>query len=94
MRNVGEDAFMPDQFGDEVVIERTLDKSGASGFKFRNGKGGAIVSDKRDVLTKMCAQWQINIDSPLCMLTQDNAKTFLARTDPKVMYSVRLPHFI
>ncbi|KLT43062.1 P-loop containing nucleoside triphosphate hydrolase protein [Cutaneotrichosporon oleaginosum] len=87
MRNVGEDAFMPELFGDEIVIERNFDKSGASNFKFRASKDGKILSDKRDMLNKMCSQWQISIDSPLCMLTQDNAKTFLARTDPKVMYS-------
>lgn len=89
MRNVGEDAWRHDDFGDEIVIERTIDRTGASGYKFRGRKDGPIISDKRDTVNKMCNHWQINIDSPLCMLTQDNAKTFLARTDPKVMYSVR-----
>ncbi|BEJ01991.1 hypothetical protein CcaverHIS631_0606730 [Cutaneotrichosporon cavernicola] len=87
MRNVGEDAFMHDLFGDQVVIERNFDQSGSSNFKFRATKDGKILSDKRDTLTKMCNHWHINIDSPLCMLTQDNAKTFLAKTDPKIMYS-------
>jgi chromosome segregation ATPase len=88
MLNKGEEAFMPDLFGDEVVIERNFDQSGASNFKFRATRDGKILSDKRDMLTRMCNHWQINIDSPLCMLTQDNAKTFLARTDPQIMYSV------
>ncbi|GMK57361.1 hypothetical protein CspeluHIS016_0401950 [Cutaneotrichosporon spelunceum] len=87
MRNVGDDAFMHELFGDQVVIERNFDQSGSSNFKFRATKDGKILSDKRDMLTKMCNHWQINIDSPLCMLTQDNAKTFLAKTDPKIMYS-------
>ncbi len=88
MLNKGEEAFMPDLFGDEVVIERNFDQSGASNFKFRATRDGKILSDKRDMLTRMCNHWQINIDSPLCMLTQDNAKTFLSRTDPQIMYTV------
>lgn len=89
LANNGMEAFMPEKYPGAIVIERWIDKNGSSGYKFRATEDGKILSTKRDELVQICSHFNIEIDSPLTLLTQDNAKTFLASTDDRKLYEVR-----
>lgn len=49
---------------------------------------GKIVSTKRDDLNKILDHMNIQVDNPMNVLTQDNARSFIASTDEKVKYQV------
>jgi hypothetical protein len=88
MKNEGPSAFKPDVYGSTVIIERHIDKSGASSYKFRSTNEGKILASKREELTQYCDQFSIVIDSPITVLTQDQARSFLQSATPATLYKV------
>ncbi|WVR06445.1 hypothetical protein IAU60_003476 [Kwoniella sp. DSM 27419] len=85
--NKGPAAFKPDVYGPHIVIERTIGTNGSSAYKFRATKDGKTLANKRLELTAICENFNINIDSPLAILTQDQARSFLQNSDPRKLYS-------
>ena len=55
----------------------------------RAKRDGKIIANKRDELTAILARFSINADSPLTILTQDTAKTFLTSNTESDFYKVR-----
>ena len=88
MANRGPEAYKTEMYHQNVIIERTLMKSGASSYKFRAERGGRILASKRDELTQICQWFNITIDSPLTVLTQDQARSFLQNADDSTLYKV------
>lgn len=88
MANEEPGAFEHDKYGDNIIIDRTIDKSGASTYRFRAVPDGKILGSKREVITQICSHFDIDIDSPLTILTQDAAKSFLSQSDPHKLYAV------
>jgi chromosome segregation ATPase len=87
--NGGPDAHRPDVYGDEITIERTIMREGASTWKIRGKKHGQKeISKKREELTNICQAMSIQIDNPLTVLTQDQSRNFLASSDPAKKYDV------
>ncbi|WRT67894.1 uncharacterized protein IL334_004868 [Kwoniella shivajii] len=86
MANSGPEAFKPDIYDPHIIIERTISLNGSSGYKFRATRDGRTVANKRAELTAICENFSINIDSPLTILTQDQARSFLQSSDPHKMY--------
>ena len=89
MSNDGPEAFKPELYGPQIVIERTLHKNGSSGYKFRATRDGRIIAHKREELNEICQNFNITIDSPLTILTQDNARSFLQNATDEALYKVR-----
>lgn len=79
-KNEGSEAFQPDVYGDRILIERTIRSVGTSGFIIRNASG-RTVSTRRQTITEMLDWFGITIANPMTILTQTDAKTFLARSD-------------
>ena len=88
MSNQGNEAYKPELYNPNIVIERTIVKSGASTYTFRAERNGKILARKREELTHMCQWFNITIDSPLTILTQDNARSFLQNADHATLYKV------
>ncbi|WWC88499.1 uncharacterized protein L201_003410 [Kwoniella dendrophila CBS 6074] len=86
MANSGPEAFKPDVYGDQIVIERTISSNGSSGYKFKATRDGKTLFNKRSELTAISENYNINIDSPLTILTQDQARNFLSAADGKKLY--------
>ncbi|KAL1408182.1 hypothetical protein Q8F55_004987 [Vanrija albida] len=84
--NRGPGAFKPDVYGSRIIIERSIHSSGASGYTFKSSEGN-IIERKREALDDMLNHFRMDIDSPLTILTQDNAKTFLATADEKKLFT-------
>jgi hypothetical protein len=89
LENKGSGAFEPETYDPYLVIERTIAGiNGASGYKFRSTRDGKVLADKREVLTRIVDRFGLNIDSPLTVLTQDQARSFLQASDPGSLYKV------
>jgi hypothetical protein len=58
-------------------------------YKFRATKDGKVLADKRETLTRIVDRFGLHIDSPLTVLTQDQARSFLQASDPSSLYKVR-----
>ena len=90
MSNEGPEAFKPDVYGRQIVIERTIEKNGSSNYKFRAERNGKIMAHKKEELTQISQNFSIIIDSPLTILTQDNARSFLQNSTDENLYRVWL----
>ncbi|KAI8376349.1 uncharacterized protein BYT42DRAFT_574286 [Radiomyces spectabilis] len=85
--NKGADAYRHDIYGDYIQVERKLHKDGTGGYKIKDDKG-RIVSTKREELTAICDFMSIQVDNPLTVLSQDNARQFLNSSTPQDKYKL------
>ncbi|GAQ90174.1 DNA repair protein RAD18 [Klebsormidium nitens] len=76
LMNEGEDAYQHHLFGDRIIIERQVTAAGSSGFKLKSS-AGKIVYTKRDELDKMVDHFNINVENPCTVMSQDKVKQFL-----------------
>ena len=92
LNNSGIEAFRGDVYGPKIVIERMISSNGSSTYKFRGSKEGKIIASKRAELTHMVEHFNITVDSPLTVLTQDAARTFLQNANESSLYEVSRSH--
>ncbi|KAH8688882.1 P-loop containing nucleoside triphosphate hydrolase protein [Talaromyces proteolyticus] len=85
IKNQGDGAYMPDDFGKSIIVERHFSKHGTSGFKVKN-EGGKIVSTKRADLDAITDFFNLQIDNPMNVLSQDMARQFLSSSSAAEKY--------
>ncbi|KAF7545651.1 hypothetical protein G7Z17_g9018 [Cylindrodendrum hubeiense] len=85
IKNAGSDAYMPEVYGDSIVVERHFSKTGASGFKVKSSMG-RIVSTKKQEVDEISEWYALQIGNPLTVLSQDNARQFLNSATPAQKY--------
>eukprot|EP00051_Salpingoeca_urceolata_P024254 m.423407 g.423407 ORF g.423407 m.423407 type:complete len:1329 (+) comp20211_c2_seq3:397-4383(+) len=83
--NQGEDAFKPDLYGNVVTVERTFRRDGGSSYKLI-GADRKTKSKSKDELTALLDQHNIQVDNPVAVLNQDQAKSFITSSKPKDKY--------
>eukprot|EP00198_Chlamydomonas_reinhardtii_P007560 XP_001696897.1 structural maintenance of chromosomes protein 6A [Chlamydomonas reinhardtii] len=77
--NVGEDAFLPDLFGERITIERSIKAAGGTDVKLLDERGKRVTVGKpRDTLFAMLEHFCIDVTNPLTIITQDKARQFLS----------------
>ncbi|GAA5952783.1 hypothetical protein JCM21900_005801 [Sporobolomyces salmonicolor] len=86
LANKGEDSFKPDMYGTEITIERTMNKSGGGNYKIKNSEG-KTVDTKKATLDLILDHFNIQVDNPMTVLTQDQSRQFLASASPKDKYT-------
>jgi structural maintenance of chromosomes protein 6 len=86
LKNQGNDGYQRDVYGDSIIIERHFAKNGGSGYKLKNAAGRLISSKKGDV-DDLIEYYQLQVDNPMNVLTQDAAKTFITASTPKTKYN-------
>ncbi|WVQ83948.1 hypothetical protein IAT38_006092 [Cryptococcus sp. DSM 104549] len=86
LTNAGDMAYRPDLYPEQIVIERMIHANGSSRYNFRAEKNGKILGNKKSDLTAMLDFFNITVDSPLTVLTQDQARSFLRSVDDKTLY--------
>ncbi|ETS85485.1 hypothetical protein PFICI_03510 [Pestalotiopsis fici W106-1] len=86
IKNQGPDAYKPDLFGDSIIVERTFRINGTSGFKLKSA-AGRIISQKRDDVQDVVEYYCLQVDNPLNVLSQDNARQFLNSATPAQKYT-------
>ncbi|KAH9851599.1 P-loop containing nucleoside triphosphate hydrolase protein [Lenzites betulinus] len=69
LKNQGEEAYRPKDYGRSIVITRRFTKEGASSYKIKS-REGKLVSTKREELQAICDHMNIQVDNPMNILTQ------------------------
>ena len=85
LKNEGNDAYQPDVFGPSIIVERHFSRTGSSGYKLKNDRG-RIVSHKKSDVDDMIEYYQLMVDNPMNVLTQDAAKSFITSSTPAQKY--------
>ena len=77
VRNEGPDAFQHDTYGDKITVERIIPRTGTGGgYKLYNADGVEISKSRRD-LDDMLDHMNIQVENPVAILDQEEAKKFL-----------------
>lgn len=76
IRNRGKDAFKPDIYGESIILDLRISGEGLRTYKLRS-KSGQLVSSKKDELLAILDYYNIQVDNPVSILTQEMSKHFL-----------------
>ncbi|XP_022314343.2 structural maintenance of chromosomes protein 6-like isoform X1 [Crassostrea virginica] len=85
LRNRGPDAYKAGTYGDKIVVERKFTHDGSSSYKLKS-REGKVVSTKREELTAILDQFNIQVDNPVAILNQDTSRNFLNSKSPHDRY--------
>eukprot|EP01134_Creolimax_fragrantissima_P003209 CFRG3209T1 len=85
--NRGPETFRYAEFGDVIIVERSISQASASQYCLRSGINKKVISRKRDDLTEILDHFSIQIDNPVQILTQDTSREFLTKDDPTEKYN-------
>ncbi|KAH8661386.1 hypothetical protein BGZ60DRAFT_491271 [Tricladium varicosporioides] len=85
LKNEGNDAYQRDIYGNTIIIERNFSRSGTSGYKLKNENGRTVTSKKGDV-DELIEYYQLQVENPMNVLTQDAAKSFITSSTPSEKY--------
>ncbi|KAJ5110745.1 hypothetical protein N7532_001280 [Penicillium argentinense] len=85
IKNQGDGAYMSDDYGKSIIVERIFSKSGSSGFKIKS-ENGRIISTKKAELDAICDYFSLQIDNPMNVLSQDMARQFLSTSSAAEKY--------
>ncbi|XP_053315350.1 structural maintenance of chromosomes protein 6 [Spea bombifrons] len=76
LRNRGQDAFKPEVYGDSIVVQQHFTTDGNRSYKLKSATGG-LVSSKKEELVAILDHFNIQVDNPVSVLTQEMSKHFL-----------------
>ncbi|XP_066170860.1 structural maintenance of chromosomes protein 6 [Sylvia atricapilla] len=76
LRNQGRDAFKPELYGTSITVNQRINQDGSRTCKLRN-KSGTIISSKKEELIGILDHFNIQVDNPVSILTQEMSKQFL-----------------
>ncbi|KAG8162808.1 hypothetical protein KVR01_007286 [Diaporthe batatas] len=85
IKNQGHDAYQRDLYGDVIIVERHFNRNGGSGFRLKS-QNGKLVSDKKSEVDQIVEYYCLQVDNPLNILSQDNARQFLNQASAKQKY--------
>ncbi|CAK7266193.1 Structural maintenance of chromosomes protein 6 [Sporothrix epigloea] len=85
IKNCGDDAYEHDVYGDSIVVERHFSKSGTSSFKLKSATE-RLISTKRADVDDIVEYFYLQVDNPLNVLSQDNARQFLNSSSAALKY--------
>jgi structural maintenance of chromosomes protein 6 len=74
--NEGMDAYEFEKYGRVIQVERKINKSGGGGYALISHKGEVISREKRE-LEKLLQHFNIFVDNPCCILSQEQSKSFI-----------------
>ncbi|XP_078797384.1 structural maintenance of chromosomes protein 6 isoform X1 [Oryzias latipes] len=76
LRNKGADAYRKDVYGDCITVEHRVFSDGSRTCKLKNGSG-QLVSNKKEELVSILDHFNIQLDNPVSILSQEMSKQFL-----------------
>lgn len=83
LHNVGDNAYQPEVYGREIIIERWV---GRITKHLARDQGGAVVASKSAEIAEICDCLNVHVGNPCVVLTQEKARKFLATTDDEARY--------
>ncbi|EZF29914.1 hypothetical protein H101_06437 [Trichophyton interdigitale H6] len=87
IKNRGDGAYLPDTYGESIIVERHFTRSGSSGFRLKS-KSGTIISTRRAELDAITDYFALQMDNPMNVLSQDMAREFLSTSSPSDKYKL------
>lgn len=84
--NSGALQFKGDLYGESIIVERRFRRNGPNSFKTKSSLNGRIISERKDEIMAICDNYNIQVDNPLSILTQEMAKKFLVNSTPQNLY--------
>ncbi|KAL4907604.1 hypothetical protein BDW74DRAFT_110880 [Aspergillus multicolor] len=85
IKNQGDGAYLPDDFGKSIIVERHFSKNGTSSFKLKS-ESGRIISTKKTELEAIIDHFTLQFENPMNVLSQDMARQFLSSSSPVEKY--------
>lgn len=76
LSNDGSDAYDYEKYGNRIVVIRQITASGSSTYKLKSASGSVISTSRADLL-KLILYMNIQVDNPVCVMTQDASRGFL-----------------
>lgn len=76
LRNRGNDAYKPEKFGQSIIVELRISSEGIRTYKLKSHTGH-LVSSKKEELVYILDHFNIQVDNPVSILTQEMSKHFL-----------------
>lgn len=76
LRNRGDDAFRANVYGDSIVVQQHISVDGSRSYKLKSEKG-TVVSTRKEELIAILDHFNIQVDNPVSVLTQEMSKQFL-----------------
>ncbi|NXI69234.1 SMC6 protein, partial [Anseranas semipalmata] len=76
LRNQGRDAFKPEVYGDSIIVNQHINLDGNRSYRLKS-KSGTVISSKKEELLGILDHFNIQVDNPVSVLTQEMSKHFL-----------------
>ncbi|KAK9531542.1 hypothetical protein VZT92_010961 [Zoarces viviparus] len=76
LRNKGKDAYKPEVYGPAIIVDLRITREGLRTYKLRS-KSGQLVSTKKEELLSILDNFNIQVNNPVSVLTQEMSKYFL-----------------
>uniref|UniRef100_H3D3W7 Structural maintenance of chromosomes protein 6 n=1 Tax=Tetraodon nigroviridis TaxID=99883 RepID=H3D3W7_TETNG len=76
LNNVGRDAYKPGVYGQTIVVDQRITREGIRSYKLKNNSG-RIISTKKEDLLAILDNFNIQVNNPVTVLTQEMSKYFL-----------------
>ncbi|KQJ86931.1 hypothetical protein BRADI_4g08527v3 [Brachypodium distachyon] len=75
INNQGEDAFKPEVYGNLIILERRITDSSSS--TILKDQHGRKVAHRKDDLTEIIEHFNIDVENPCVIMSQDKSREFL-----------------
>ncbi|NWS72921.1 SMC6 protein, partial [Crotophaga sulcirostris] len=76
LRNQGRDAFKPEVYGSSIIVNQHINMDGSRSYRLKS-KSGTLISSKKEELVGILDHFNIQVDNPVSVLTQEMSKHFL-----------------
>ncbi|XP_006880787.1 PREDICTED: structural maintenance of chromosomes protein 6 [Elephantulus edwardii] len=76
LRNRGDDAYRANVYGDSIIVQQHITMDGSRSYKLKS-ETGTVVSNKKEELIAILDHFNIQVDNPVSVLTQEMSKQFL-----------------
>jgi len=89
LRNTGEEAYKPELYGPSLTFQRTITENGTSSYLLKDSNMKDVVrksKEAKDECKRILDKFQIQVDSPIVILQQDEAKELLKIESPQQLY--------
>uniref|UniRef100_A0A453MXC5 Rad50/SbcC-type AAA domain-containing protein n=1 Tax=Aegilops tauschii subsp. strangulata TaxID=200361 RepID=A0A453MXC5_AEGTS len=86
INNQGEDAFKPDIYGNLIKLERRITKSSSS--TILKDQHGRKVAHRKDDLNEIVEHFNIDVENPCVIMSQDKSREFLHSGNDKDKFKV------
>ena len=89
LRNEGEDAYKPHIYGKSITFQRTLYSSGGQAFLLKDENSKVVKKQTKNAKEegkRILSCFNINVDNPIAILQQEEAKEFLKVEQPDKLY--------